>query len=159
MDIGHAEKAHPPEIPRPEDQQVLAPEAQQILAEDNSPMDVTTMDNVPSNAPKTKDVGELHTKSTNDGDASNNHDNGEVYEKQDKGEAVQTDEKADKTPDEKEASSVEYSSDTDDEKHAPKAAKPTARTAKMEESLSDEVTMMRRSSMLPRLHQQSLRPR
>ena len=62
-------------------------------------VDVTTMDNAPRDASKTKDEGETYTKSTNDGDASEKHDDGEVYEKQDKGEVITTEEIADKTPD------------------------------------------------------------
>jgi hypothetical protein len=85
---------------------ILAPEAQQSLAYDNSPMDITTMDNVPNDASKTKDVGETYTKSTNDGDASENHDDGEVYEKQDTGEVIKTNEIADKTPDDGNTSQI-----------------------------------------------------
>jgi hypothetical protein len=48
--------------------------------QNNSPMDVTTMDNAPGDASKIKDVGE-------------------VSEKQDKGEVVETEETANKTPD------------------------------------------------------------
>jgi hypothetical protein len=95
---GGAEKLHPYNIHRQEDQQ--------ILTEDNSPMDVTTMDNVPNDASKTKDVGETCTKSTNDGDTSENHDDGGDYEKQNKGEVIQTNEIANKTPDDGNATQI-----------------------------------------------------